>query len=183
MMMASNTVKSKFRGVYKCGKRWKAQLQCQGIQFYLGTFDTEGEAAKAYDRKARDEKGIKGLTNFDENGEEAICISSATSSSSSASCSSSTSVSDFQDMINQHSAGDISDLTSAPPSCKAKRAKLSSSAGTPSSSASSSGSGALNANNNSVQVTVPSIDNFLSRRYPLLVYSILNPSAGSEIRM
>ena len=67
----SNPVKSKFRGVYKCGKRWKAQLQCQGIQFYLGTFDTEIEAAKAYDRKARDEKGVKGLTNFDENGDEA----------------------------------------------------------------------------------------------------------------
>ena len=69
----SNPVKSKFRGVYKCGKRWKAQLQCQGIQFYLGTFDTEIEAAKAYDRKARDEKGVKGLTNFDENGDEATC--------------------------------------------------------------------------------------------------------------
>ena len=72
----NNPGKSKFRGVYKCGKRWKAQLQCQGIQFYLGTFDTEGEAAKAYDRKARDEKGVKGLTNFDENGEEATVSSS-----------------------------------------------------------------------------------------------------------
>ena len=71
----NNPVKSKFRGVYKCGKRWKAQLQCQGIQFYLGTFDTEGEAAKAYDRKARDEKGVKGLTNFDENGEETTSCS------------------------------------------------------------------------------------------------------------
>ena len=62
--------KSRFRGVYKCGKRWKAQLQSQGVQFYLGTFDTEEEAAKAYDRKARDEKGEKGQTNFDDNGEE-----------------------------------------------------------------------------------------------------------------
>ena len=78
-MTTNNPVKSKFRGVYKCGKRWKAQLQCQGIQFYLGTFDTEGEAAKAYDRKARDEKGLKGLTNFDDRGEHAnlngSCIS------------------------------------------------------------------------------------------------------------
>lgn len=56
--------------MYKCGKRWKAQLQSQGVQFYLGTFDTEEEAAKAYDRKARDEKGEKGQTNFDDNGEE-----------------------------------------------------------------------------------------------------------------
>lgn len=70
-MTTNNPIKSKFRGVYKCGKRWKAQLQCQGIQFYLGTFDTEGEAAKAYDRKARDEKGLKGLTNFDDRGEHA----------------------------------------------------------------------------------------------------------------
>jgi AP2 domain len=70
-MTTNNPIKSKFRGVYKCGKRWKAQLQCQGIQFYLGTFDTEGEAAKAYDRKARDEKGLKGLTNFDDGGEHA----------------------------------------------------------------------------------------------------------------
>ena len=78
-MATNNPVKSKFRGVYKCGKRWKAQLQCQGIQFYLGTFDTEGEAAKAYDRKARDEKGVRGLTNFDDRGENAnsndSCIS------------------------------------------------------------------------------------------------------------
>ena len=64
--------KSRFRGVYKCGKRWKAQLQSQGVQFYLGTFDTEEEAAKAYDRKARDEKGEKGQTNFDDNGDETI---------------------------------------------------------------------------------------------------------------
>lgn len=64
--------KSRFRGVYKCGKRWKAQLQSQGVQFYLGTFDTEEEAAKAYDRKARDEKGVKGQTNFDDNGDETI---------------------------------------------------------------------------------------------------------------
>lgn len=58
--------------MYKCGKRWKAQLQSQGVQFYLGTFDSEEEAAKAYDRKARDEKGEKGQTNFDDNGEETI---------------------------------------------------------------------------------------------------------------
>lgn len=76
-MMANNPVKSKFRGVYKCGKQWKAQLQCQGIKFHLGTFDTAGEAAKAYDRKAKDEKGVDGLTNYDENGEEAMSCNSS----------------------------------------------------------------------------------------------------------
>mmetsp|Transcript_8570 Transcript_8570/g.8696 ORF Transcript_8570/g.8696 Transcript_8570/m.8696 type:complete len:472 (+) Transcript_8570:71-1486(+) len=62
--------KSRFRGVYKCGKRWKAQLQSGGVQFYLGTFDSEAEAAKAYDVKAKEEKGGKAQTNFDEYGNE-----------------------------------------------------------------------------------------------------------------
>ena len=63
---------SGYRGVYKCGKRWKAQLQSAGVQFYLGTFNTEEEAAKAYDRKARVEKGLSGTTNFDENGNRTV---------------------------------------------------------------------------------------------------------------
>eukprot|EP00601_Ochromonadales_sp_CCMP2298_P012533 CAMPEP_0173250454 /NCGR_PEP_ID=MMETSP1142-20121109/19588_1 /TAXON_ID=483371 /ORGANISM="non described non described, Strain CCMP2298" /LENGTH=340 /DNA_ID=CAMNT_0014183203 /DNA_START=25 /DNA_END=1044 /DNA_ORIENTATION=+ len=62
--------KSRYRGVYRCGKRWKAQLQSHGVQFYLGMFDTEEEAALAYDRKAREEKGGKTLTNFDSETEE-----------------------------------------------------------------------------------------------------------------
>lgn len=45
-------------------------MQSQGIQFYLGTYDTEEEAAKAYDRKAREEKGGRSQTNFDDNGYE-----------------------------------------------------------------------------------------------------------------
>lgn len=44
-------------------------MQSHGIQFYLGMFDSEEEAARAYDRKAREEKGGKTLTNF-ENGED-----------------------------------------------------------------------------------------------------------------
>jgi len=58
----------KFRGVYKCGKRFKAQLQAGGVQYYLGTFNTEEDAARAYDKKAREEKGLRSLTNFDEDG-------------------------------------------------------------------------------------------------------------------
>jgi len=59
--------KSRFRGVYRCGKRWKAQLQSHGVQFYLGMFDTEEEAALAYDRKAKEEKGGKSISNFEIN--------------------------------------------------------------------------------------------------------------------
>eukprot|EP01041_Mallomonas_annulata_P000822 gene822-1599_t len=66
--------KSRFRGVYECGKRWKAQLQSGGVQFYLGTFDSEHDAAVAYDVKAKEEKGDKAQTNFDEAGNETqIC--------------------------------------------------------------------------------------------------------------
>ena len=114
----NNPIKSKFRGVYKCGKRWKAQLQCQGIQFYLGTFDTEGEAAKAYDRKARDEKGVKGLTNFDENGEEAMCINSSGISFQG----------DAADAAHPTSVGEQPDKQSSPSACKAKRPRMMSSA-------------------------------------------------------
>lgn len=45
-------------------------MQSHGVQFYLGMFDTEEEAALAYDRKAREEKGGKTLTNFDSETEE-----------------------------------------------------------------------------------------------------------------
>ena len=39
---------SKFRGVYKCGKKWKSQIQIQGQQIYLGVFDSEVEAAEKF---------------------------------------------------------------------------------------------------------------------------------------
>lgn len=64
--------RSRFRGVYKCGKRWKSQIQVQGVQFYLGIFDNEVEAARAYDVKAFEEKGDKGLMNFNRDGTEVI---------------------------------------------------------------------------------------------------------------
>ena len=44
--MKVETESSRFRGVYKCGNRWKTQLKFKGVQFYLGTYDTEEEAAK-----------------------------------------------------------------------------------------------------------------------------------------
>lgn len=43
---------SQFKGVYKSGKKWKAQIQIDGKQYYLGVFDSEGEASQQYTRFA-----------------------------------------------------------------------------------------------------------------------------------
>lgn len=39
--------------VFKCGRRYKAQIQINKAQHYLGVYDTELEAAIAYDDHAR----------------------------------------------------------------------------------------------------------------------------------
>lgn len=57
--------KIKYKGVYKSGSRWKAQMQYNGAQLYLGTFDDPKDAAKAYDDKVRSIPGCKAQTNFD----------------------------------------------------------------------------------------------------------------------
>jgi len=50
--MQSNTYNKKikgkgnFTGVYPSQSRWKAQLRHKGVQYYLGTFNSEIEAAK-----------------------------------------------------------------------------------------------------------------------------------------
>ena len=40
----------KYKGVYKNGQKFNAQLRINGKLKYLGTFDTSKEAAEAHDR-------------------------------------------------------------------------------------------------------------------------------------
>ena len=57
---------SKFKGVswHKKAKKWKAQIKKGGRYMYLGCFDNEIEAAKTYDRKAKELFGKFALLNF-----------------------------------------------------------------------------------------------------------------------
>ena len=48
------TTASKFKGVRRAGARWTAVCQKEKKKYRLGTFDTEIEAAKAYNDKAKE---------------------------------------------------------------------------------------------------------------------------------
>jgi len=39
---------SRFTGVFRAGKKWKSQVQSNGVQNYLGIYDSEEEASRAY---------------------------------------------------------------------------------------------------------------------------------------
>ena len=45
------------KGVRRNGKRWMANIQCQGVRHYLGTFDTKEEAHAAYCAKGKEIHG------------------------------------------------------------------------------------------------------------------------------
>ena len=44
--------------------KWKARIKERGHDVVLGDFEDEVEAARAYDRKAREMHGAKALVNF-----------------------------------------------------------------------------------------------------------------------
>ena len=46
--------KSKYRGVTNKDNRWYANCKKDKINYYLGTFETEKEAAEAYNKKAKE---------------------------------------------------------------------------------------------------------------------------------
>ena len=55
-----NPKMSKYKGVRSSGVRWGARVK----QIWIGTFDSEIEAAKAYDRKAKELYGEFACLNF-----------------------------------------------------------------------------------------------------------------------
>jgi hypothetical protein len=55
---------SKYKGVTKSRDKWSAHIFAETRLWYLGTFDTEEEAARTYDNYAKRWKGEFALLNF-----------------------------------------------------------------------------------------------------------------------
>jgi hypothetical protein len=63
----SDNQHSQFRGVWRANasaKTWSALLQKDGVRHYLGTFSSEEEAGRAYDKKAMELFGQYAAVNF-----------------------------------------------------------------------------------------------------------------------
>ncbi len=63
---------SRYKGVSASGARWGASLALDGKRHWLGSFDSEEEAARAYDKAAVDHFGEFACTNADLFGEEQV---------------------------------------------------------------------------------------------------------------
>ena len=57
---------SKFKGARKVGEKWLGVILHKNESYHLGTFSTELEAARAYDRKAKELFGEFAALNFPE---------------------------------------------------------------------------------------------------------------------
>ena len=55
---------SRYRGVHSYGRRWRASIKFDGNQEYLGIYDSEIDAARAYDERARVLHGPYARLNF-----------------------------------------------------------------------------------------------------------------------
>jgi hypothetical protein len=67
------TTRSRFIGVFPEGTRFSASISHRGKHRYLGSFDTEEDAATAFDKTALRLRGARTRLNFDpETGEELI---------------------------------------------------------------------------------------------------------------
>ena len=61
---------SRYRGVSKNGSQWQVLIMVKKKKRYLGSFTNEEEAARAYDKVALQNHGIKAKTNYDYTKEE-----------------------------------------------------------------------------------------------------------------